>query len=833
MGGSLQLSNDDHPLAFSALRSVRGHERPSQVDTTWGELRAALLSFVVHPDKLDCWAWSPALFDGNGRFNTNVTRVTCLVGDFDDEHEDDMAVVLAGLNRLGLEYLLHTSYSHPVATLSQLVRCRIILPLTRPILNTEYQEWIRRAYLLFYRKAGVKELKTLSRFFFGPCVSDTKHMATAMGYHHPGKLLDTDAMLSMPCDFKFTADLELGDQPIPRDVLKHVARKWKNKRTSSWFQQLYMWLDQVIKGESYAEHGDRDTTTYKLCQALANEIPHGRAASIAEHFAPSLQLMNMSHPTKMTTEGVKDKLERAQLTAIEERLQQAKELEEEQQSRTRQAWLSQGIERTTAYTDRELEYFCTIESCAPSEFRRRWVIRAENSVYFYLNGTYTQSFGVRGSAVNAATTYLAPARSANVGVHHFTPTGEVSLKGIQRLVDEYGQVASRVVVSLTDQRSRFDDLTKEIIEAPFPLRDLEPTFNTEVDEWLRVLTGPKYPILERWIHFLTKLDHPCAALYLWGDPHVGKSYLAKCCSRLWNEKGATPLGEAMKDFNSTILSNPFLFGDEKMPTDFRGNSRTSELREWIQRRTTVLVRKYQDGAEVRGSWRFMLAANNEDLLSTNEELTPADVSAIGERILMMHGFAASIPVIQRYIPNWHDDTVAQHFRYIQTAMAFKADGRFLVKDPDLTAHKGLTTRSGARYLLCEFMTKLLISNSQRNMAKSNKLLVIKDRELYVKRDVFMQLWPVIMGEQSMIPRGSAITKALKALSKTKDSVRIGDLGRYRLIDEALLIAWAEDNDVCDAHDIYDALRGNEVTQQPIAFNQANNSLTMITGGKFG
>lgn len=97
---------------------------------------------------------------------------------------------------------------------------------------------------------------------------------------------------------------------VSRETLERIAKTWKRSK-SPMRQELGDALDSVCKGESFAPPGERDDTIFRLTKDLAKALPESDPATIAELFAPSLDLMGRESPDAPTVDVVLEKLARA------------------------------------------------------------------------------------------------------------------------------------------------------------------------------------------------------------------------------------------------------------------------------------------------------------------------------------------------------------------------------------------------------------------------------------------------------------------------------------------------------------------------------------------
>lgn len=809
--------------------SATGHV-PYAVECTWPQLLTnAFSSHVVHGDKLSAPLLYPTEFDWSSAPEPRpkacyAKRVALLSLDFDDVRPEQVQQIRELF--APLEHVLYTTWKHPKHLRELGVwRFRIIAPLTRPLdVATEYDGYARRIYHLLASQGcdggiDVPVLKDAARGFFGPCVGSQEDVTASTLIHNRGVPLDVDVLLRTPCDFHFPrkargagGSAEL--RPITRDGLERMAKSWA-RSTSPWKNTLGAQLKQVCNGESFAQPGTIDNSIFALVGEIAKVAPWVSPDSVGEHFAASLQLMAAEHPAyAMTPEQVADKLERAQANAEEAEQEHVQVQEEQERLRIRQAWKLQGVERDTCYTSDELSQFASGCGATSSEFRHRWIIKLGNSVYFWTARGYDGPFA-RVGGENEAATFLAPAKSCGVKTHEVTQQGTLALRSLSRLVDLYGTTARRGVVDMTATHAHYDATNGEMVEAPFQVDEtIRAAYHPEVERWLQQLAHGKFHLLEQWIAYLPRLDHPCVALYIWGPRGVGKSFLAKIASTLWNDRGATPIANVFQDKNEHCLNNPVIFADEVFPEDNRGNPRTGELREWIQRRVTPLRRMYRAPQELRGSFRFVIAANNQTLLMSGgnggRELTNDDIAAIGERILMIH----ANPEAKAAVAGITLEQAREHFRWVQQVRApkMKPAGRFMVQDPDNAIHKALSTRTGVRYSVCEFYVRYLVKPQVVDRLPDRKIFKA-DGALWVRLDALVEYWESYMPHTKQ-PRTSTLSRTVRELSCGSRKW----FGKtYRQVDSQHLMAWAHDQDILDREEFASLLLVDTPSGNVVAF----------------
>lgn len=601
---------------------------------------------------------------------------------------------------------------------------------------------------------------------------------------------------------------------ISRDQLKQFAKSLKRKQNDA-LTDLGDALAKICDGEVYAEATNRHDVTLRLCNALGERFRDFDAKSIAGHFVPSFQLIGENNSSCPSEDDVVFSIKRKQ-TELKTREREKKLAETHQQSsRIREAF---GNGRSTPYTQAELASF--------GDVSHQWIIRRGRSFYLFFNGEYRGPY--TDDMANAAASHLAPASSANVQLHAFTKEGAV-LKSHQRLVDEYGTVAEDAEIDLRGTKTQYDSKRRVIIEAPCPLRPISPRWHDEIDTWLQVMCGGgdkwvqrygaerpngrrNYIRLCKWLSVVTRLDRPCAALFLTGKGSIGKSMLPNGLSRLWTTKGATPLEEGFADFNDAILACPLTLADEQLPKDRQGYVRFGELRVHVQQRERALKRKHLPVARLIGATRTVIAANNERILETAENLSVDDIGAIAMRLLHIPGQIEAVKFLEQaetYENGWVDeDKIAEHALWLRDNYAWQDEGRFLVDCADERLVRSLLVRSGIRSAICQFLLGYLTNPrlvdarfEHEGKLCAARLVRTHNGELLANIHGIVRHWETYVGRGDRTPTMGRAASALATLSEpycrrvedlwSEDGRRFCKTTRYHVVNIENVIQWSE------------------------------------------
>jgi len=769
-------------------------EVPTPWEGSWDEFCTALGPHRYDhglTDKLECPAFCPTEFQpgAQSKFDRLAVAVHMFGLDVDHSTEKDVMGLVRGIQEAGLAACVYTTWRHA----EDPWRVRILLPLSRSVPAGEWAGFWERANAAF---GGICDPKcrNVGRIYFGPYApkgTEEKNFFVVL----PGAALDVDLVWGIDLGQVAAAIANRPSLPVPRERFEKFAKQLSRRQTE-YHADLGEALLKICRGEPFAEHGERDEVIFRLAGLIVRRWPDCDPVQVAGHFGMSLQVMAMAAPDCPTVEDVAYKIRRARDAVYAERQVAV----DERTARVKEAF---GNCRSHAYTADELKQIPP----------RRWIIQKSRSFYFRLLNDYVGPF-TDSEVLPAAVIQLAPASSAGVELFKPTKNGIVQ-KTILELVRDYGTVALRTEVHLSAQVNRYDEESRTFIEAPCPIRPIVAMFHPEIDLWLKKLAGPRYEKLKTWLAAVTDLDHPCVALLLTGKKGVGKGLLAQGVSRLWSRSRPTSLEEVFSNFNEALTRCPLCFADEQLPKDFRGYSKTAELRHHIQTLTRPLTRKHLPTIDCIGAMRTIVAANNEDVLSTPENLSANDIEAIIERYLHIPCQDEAAEYLES-VDTWADggwvfgDKIAEHVLWLVQNHVWFKEGRFLIKPGDDALGREFSTRSGSRSSICQWLVGYLREPGKfDNEGKGNKLVRVKDQRLLVNTQALVRCWDHYVTNEKC-PSTGAITTGLIALCVPNVRPRYFDDNNkrvnYRVIDIENLIRWAEKNGYADREQILDSLK---------------------------
>jgi hypothetical protein len=761
-------------VRISLFDSSRDNE-PKHKELTWQQFATTLGPHnFERSSKALLPAWSPAEYpEGDTRAADNVSFLHAIALDLDHVSEADALEACATFEREGLAGIVHTSWSHA----RDPWRIRLISPFKDPVPAEDWPEvwaWCNELFGGF----GDPKCANPDRLYFGcfaPPGTEDHHF-----YHvFDGAPLD-------PGRRKPQAPLPPEGEVLSPERLAAFARVPRRKN-DDYLSHAGHLIAQILKGKPFAKPGNRDNTLFRLACIIAKRFPSVTPESVSAIFAPSI--------TEMGWDGdVAYKIRRQQEAIAEEERAKEEQIEHIKAARIREAF-SNG--RSAPYSDEELEAFGD----------PYWIVQHGRIYYLYLDGAYSGPY-TDADILPATVRDLSP---APLELFHFRQ-GNFVRKPPRDLVIEYGTVAKQTVLDLTAQQTTYEPDTFTLIEAPCPQRPtIEPKNHPQIAKWLELMAGDKLEQLLAWLAAVTMLDRACVMLFLTGPPGTGKTLIALGLSRLWTLQGPTDLEDLLSPFNASLAGCPLVLADEQLPKDFRGYTKSGELRQAVQAVTRPYREKYRPTATIKGAVRIIVTANNEEILSTPENLSSHDLSAIVDRYLHVptDGEAAAY-LRDQDTSAWVDgDMIAEHVLWLVHNHKWIPKGRFLIEAQDEALHRSLTTRSGYRSALCQWLCSYLLNPSPfDNDARSARLVQVKEGSLFVNVMGIVQCWAMYVTNEPC-PKTGALASALSSLSTEKRQrwkTRPGQPRmNYREINPDNLISWAEHTGFCEAEDLEQAL----------------------------
>lgn len=806
-------------IRFSTLQHAFD-KHPVNGEADWGTLCNAFESYHYRQDKNQGPLISPATFtaDSTGTRKTkgHVEAIHFLALDFDDVSPDTVTQILRTLEPYAA--ITYTTWKQPQATAMGLMRFRAMLPLSR---SCSPQEW-PAVYLCAVRDFGASALDTScsdpNRFYFTPALpldgNGNPCSWAATTWRSPGtQAWDVDAALARPRQEQAAAPTlgwKAGRDPIPKEaVLRLSARLSKSADPKNI--RMGTLIRAGLDGHAIAEKSERHAALRDIAWRLAAAFPTGAADGIAELFMQSLDIMKAEGTQSDPVKHFEGLILGAQRKVSDDALEEQTTTALGSSRKIALAFEGLGIRRGTPYTTAELAQYA--QEGGPIE--NRWILQSGSAIWIFFAGDYVGPF-MREAIGPSCAQWLAPAVSAGVEVHKYDDKGNVRIKDLHELVGQYGRVVINVEADMSAPRAYLDPARSAIVEAPCPLRKLEPQYSEEIDGWLKALGGPKYDRLCDWLACVTFLQVCTPALFIKGASGVGKNLLALGVARLWSEGGPTPMTHALGQFNAQILACPLVYADEQIPETFRGEPRTEELRELITAATFKINQKNRPVTSARGSARVIIGANNFNVISRKAELTPEDAQALADRFILIDAGTDDNAPAKDYLTtrggpdftrSWVDgDGIARHALWLRDEVlagrrVLQRGSRFIIPGDAHELVTALQTASRVPSDLLEWVWQFLQDPARHVAASVGRPLgcLVQDGQIWINPRGVLQAWDHYMGGERA-PTANLFDRTTRGvlLSERKGGrfrVRAaGNRIKYQRLSLEALLSWLRSRD---------------------------------------
>lgn len=397
-------------------------------------------------------------------------------------------------------------------------------------------------------------------------------------------------------------------------------------------------------------------------------------------------------------------------------------------------------------------------------------------------------------------------------VHSITnEEGQVVDLPIDHILRNYGSIARDSYYTFLEPKTRYDMRTSTLRINPRPWRQIDPRYDEQIDEWLRMLGGEEnYDTLCDWLAGCMKLDKPCAALYLDGPPGCGKTLFAHGAARLWSDHPSM-YEHSAGDFNDALLNGPILLVDEGFAASNIKNP-TAVLRRLVALNSHLVNKKYGAKLRLDGHIRVIVTANNDTVLLSGKEerLSENDTRAMKERIayvkignddardfFIRHNQGNKLT--NAWLLRGH---FARHVLWLSGQRDLSERGRFLVEGSDSTMHNQMLFQGNERNEVLEWFAKFAEApkNLNARVAKGQApAAVIGDGVIAINTKLAKDRWSEFSSNKDVLPH-SHLLRHLKSLSPLDHAVqiRVGDkVIRYWIIPIELVLFYADSHDIGD------------------------------------
>lgn len=362
-------------------------------------------------------------------------------------------------------------------------------------------------------------------------------------------------------------------------------------------------------------------------------------------------------------------------------------------------------------------------------------------------------------------------------------------------------VPEHVVWTYTDKPA-FDETSRTFYHRVCRVdEDLSPRYDEDIAQWLYLLLDGNERALD-WLACLPDLRRSVCALYINGEPSVGKGLLTLGLARLWTKESVTvPYASMLGTFNSELLRSPLIIADEAVPQDAFAQNDSSLFRRLVGNPVGRLRDLYKSPGTLAGHARVLITANNSDALKIREELDADDIAALQVRVGYVRardeaaeflrdyahrkGHASVAPAVDDWIEG---GGIARHVLHLAQTRQVQHGTRFAVDGwPSAFTH-ALRTGVGGASAVIGAVAWAIVKNHQGPSVEWG------DGKVWVNQNELAADWFAIIGHQiDRPPSEAARTKALRSLAteNVRRANRSGHRLRYWEIEGDVIVEAAE------------------------------------------
>lgn len=321
----------------------------------------------------------------------------------------------------------------------------------------------------------------------------------------------------------------------------------------------------------------------------------------------------------------------------------------------------------------------------------------------------------------------------DLGVDHLIRTHEIvgnvsKVRSVQDILTDHAIPISRTTATACETHSYIQGPPgdRELVIPIHQLDDtLDPEFDIEIDAWLQLFFGERYPDGIDWLSHCLKVQRPICALNLYGASGAGKGMLVQGVAECFRVKSVND-GRVLGRFNIGLADTPLVNFDEGLPGTMPGCASVDQtFRVLTAGGTLPLEGKGKDIIHGTVFPRVIFTSNDLDIIQGiigNRDLNDDDVAALELRLLTVKiPQAAANLLLSRgqyaYTRQWvgqkSEHRLARHILSLNAALEdTKGSGRFLVEgDRGSKMMEGMRLRTEASQLVIRLLVELIEANT--------------------------------------------------------------------------------------------------------------------------
>lgn len=744
---------------------------PVMRDLSWPEFVEEFKNADVRTSK-DGPCWSPATYDalGQTRSNKSVKDLQFLVFDLDTISESEHNSLRGRLLNLKLNYIIHSTFSHDPPNSPAL---RLILPLQSTISPGSLGALrVQVVHLLELRGIDTSTLDP-ARIYYTPTSQPSTAYTFECGY-------EAAHLDPVSVNFQATQSQQQNILPVvePPAATNHLTVEfWRARLRTLSNPNSQVIADRILAGAPLAEDGQRDATMFRAASILSYACSGASDQTLEDLITPSLRAMDSDLGLEVELGKFREKLARAR---------------EQYESNRDEAAKAAGLDGDK-YTEEQVEKWTKeYGHKSVADFMKHILIQKDDAFYVLVDGRY--KIPIRKSELDISL----PRDLKRYNIQWQKYDGKkLRHRSTSEILADHCTVARSISGSLVLDRSYYDGQSQVFWEAVAPIRSFTPTRHVVVENWLALLGGKQVNKLLDWLASVTNLTKPCAALFLEGEPGTGKGLLANGLSRLWRNAGPTPFASVIGDFNQAVAECPLVVADEGFPAGKHFNV-NDELRRLTGDLNITVRRKYLPEANINGSIRLLITANNDQILSGLREMSPSDRDALAQRLLYIYvdakprQYLDALPYTQKEAIVSH--MLAEHVLWLRENRNVLPGPRFVVEGSLSQLHNRLSISAGATGDVVGYLVKYIDRSTAAMRSQIEDRLLIGNGLVGVRPLLFESAkWKELNFDAPMPPPSKLYTTLQNICDPTLQLKNDMGSGSMSFVQPDLLKTWIHVN----------------------------------------
>lgn len=406
------------------------------------------------------------------------------------------------------------------------------------------------------------------------------------------------------------------------------------------------------------------------------------------------------------------------------------------------------------------------------------IVQFRSNLYFRLpEGGFSRAFS-KDEAKFASYKHLQ--RLPGVQINYASDKGAAKRKSLDRLLEEYGDLAEEVIIDLRESTSHYEDGVLREATVMWPT-SLEPTYDEDIDTWLSLLSGETEK-LKDWLSILADLDRLSSALVLMGPRSIGKTLLAMGCASRFGSQTPAKQGALTGRFQEELARCPLVYIDEDIEDNPYDRNFLSTIRAELSIRERSVNRKYLAPLQMLGSIRCIISANHLPFRQKDSQ-TGQDLQAIAERFYWINANKDAAQFLKSVgserLNQWRRRGIAEHIMHLEETRDVPHTSRFGVSGDgeQLTdlLNLGVRWNSWVTEWLCNgVMDGFVKLIGDKDVSGGG---IIHEGEIYVRVKTIVKAWDIYLPNNKTAPDTRPISEALKGISGENEKYRPRDIGR--------------------------------------------------------